>query len=162
MFGIHFEVGGVGTGQIVMKDVIFGWMYLDGFNGLAPFSLKEIYDNDRQLYRMILDRLPLHIRVEVHEAIKSFNASDDHTALRAPERFVRKNPELTNRDVAAVCCEWRNNRRNCESFNGFLFDIMTAQEPLVEARRQHGDGMPHRGWAADVLGQAMINARKKL
>lgn len=160
MHNVCFEVGGIGTGQIVNKHLFFGWQYIDNLNGLEPIGMKELHAGDPEIYRMVINGLPQFIQQEVIDASRLDPEPEvvEVKPLPKPTMVPKKEPVLTDEHVRAVCKEWYKKPNNCTEFDQFLFDIQNHSDSLLETRRYHMHG-PFNGWAADILGQCMINAR---
>ncbi len=151
MLGVHIEVGGIGSGQIITKDLVFGWIYIDGAHGSEWITLRDIKINDPDIYNDIMERLPVTIHAEIsYEAavwsrtqVNANSPTNDNQALPHMER-----PVATDKTVTAFIHEYGT---GCDDWEATCLDILQAVSPLQKGREIYTAG-ECCGLIADILG----------
>jgi len=166
---VHYEVGGIGTGQILVKDLIFGWTYVDGLNGLDPIPLKVVHKHDKRVYEMIINGLPQYLQAEVREATK-VDPEPEPEPTPEPEPEPEPRPwqrsdgiprgyqkDIEDEDVIPILKKWGGNPKSWNKFSDFCERILAHPHPaaeLIRIQKEHDEGS---GWTDDILCCAWMN-----
>jgi hypothetical protein len=162
---VVYEIGGVGTGVCVWKDLLFGWQYgsLEGlYCGIDDY-------NPRQA-DVIINRLPQHLQAEVRtwyirrrEAktvmVKKTRAKqlEQRTKDKAQALATERAMEEYRRVANPSNDELRKNAKEymehaCSDFRVLLQNIIDNSDPrsyLKELYESEDNKYP-RGWIADL------------
>jgi hypothetical protein len=148
MYNVTFEVGGIGSGQNVIKHLVFGWMFVDTDGSQYLVEALPV-----RMQEEILHRLPPHIKDDMWKEIQHAKHAKVDVPEQAPQDIVfeQKPPKVVDTDesVRAAAKRSMENLESTEEFTEFCERLVAAEHPLSTIKGWYAIGV-HRGWCADI------------